>query len=48
MQLAGIQRRLHDAERMRWLSGAEMTQDGFKAYLATLEEHFPQWMPSVV
>ena len=48
MQLAGIQRRLHDAERMRWLSGAEMTQDGFKAYLATLQEYFPQWMPSVV
>jgi hypothetical protein len=48
MQVAGIQRRLHVAEKVRWMDGAEMTPDDFSAYLKTLQEYFPQWMPSIV
>ena len=48
MRLAGIQRRLHSAENVRWMSGAEMNSDDFLAYLARLQEQFPQWMPSIV
>jgi hypothetical protein len=48
MQVAGIQRRLHVAEKVRWLDGAEITPDDFSAYLKALQDRFPQWMPSVV
>lgn len=48
MRLAGIQRRLHSAENVRWMSGAEMTSEDFVAYLNHLQEQFPQWMPTVV
>jgi hypothetical protein len=48
MQLVGMQRRLHEAEKYRWFSGAEMTQDEFRQYLTSLQDSFPQWMPSVV
>jgi len=48
MQLAGIQRRLHEAEKIRWYSGAEMTMVAFQQYLTTLQDSFPQWMPSVI
>jgi hypothetical protein len=45
MHLAGEQRRLIEAERHRWMEGAEMTFDNFKSYLARLETQFPEWMP---
>lgn len=48
LRLAGEQRRLHTAENLRWMSGAEMTSEDFKAYLKQLQERFPQWMPSVL
>lgn len=46
IRLAGIQRRLHDAETDRSLHGAEMTPEQFNQYLTYLQEYFPKWMPS--
>ncbi len=48
MRLAGEQRRLHTAESIRWMEGAEMTTDDFKLFITRLQEQFPQWMPSVI
>ena len=48
MRLAGEQRRLHMAESARWINGAEMTADDFVSFIRHLQEHFPQWMPSVI
>ena len=48
MQLAGVQRRLQVAEKVRWMEGAEMRPDDFQTYLKTLQDQFPQWMPSVL
>jgi hypothetical protein len=48
MRLAGEQRRLHTAENIRWMEGAEMTTDDFKQFIIRLQEQFPQWMPSVI
>lgn len=48
LRLAGEQRRLHAAENIRWMSGAEMNSEDFKQYLRHLQEQFPQWMPSVI
>lgn len=48
IRLAGEQRRLHTAEQIRWMDGAEMNTEDFKKYLGSLQEHFPQWMPSVL
>ncbi|MBZ0304159.1 MAG: hypothetical protein K8J31_30770, partial [Anaerolineae bacterium] len=48
MRLAGEQRRLHTAENIRWMDGAEMTTEDFKTFLRSLQEQFPQWMPSVI
>ncbi len=48
LRLAGVQRRLHTAESARWMSGAEMNQDDFVNYVKQLQEHYPQWMPSVL
>jgi len=48
VRLAGEQRRLHSAEHIRWLEGAEMDSEGFKKLLSHLQEQFPQWMPSVL
>ncbi len=47
MRLAGGQRRLHTAENVRWMEGAEMDRESFKDYIARLQEHFPQWIPAV-
>lgn len=44
MKLAGQQRRLHDAERMRHLNGAELTLEAFEEYIVYLQEHYPAWM----
>lgn len=46
MRLAGLQRRLHDAETDRSLLGAEMTPEQFNQFLAYLQENFPKWMPT--
>ena len=46
LRLAGQQRRLHTAESQRWMHGAEMSTDDFVAYIAHLQTHFPQWMPT--
>ncbi len=48
IRLAGEQRRLHTAEQVRWMEGAEMDAEDFKKFLISLQEHFPQWMPSVL
>lgn len=48
MRLAGEQRRLHIAENIRWMEGAEMTTDDFKQFITRLQEQFPQWMPAVI
>lgn len=48
MRLAGEQRRLHTAESVRWMEGAEMSNADFKQYIMRLQEQFPQWMPSVI
>lgn len=48
MRLAGEQRRLHMAESMRWMAGAEMTAEDFLGFVSHLQERFPQWMPSVI
>lgn len=48
MRLAGEQRRLHTAENIRWMEGAEMNTDDFKQFILRLQEQFPQWMPSVI
>jgi len=48
MRLAGEQRRLHAAESVRWMNGAEMTAEEFVSYVGYLQERFPRWMPSVV
>lgn len=39
------QRRLREAENLRWLRGAEMQPDDFIAYIDALFAHFPDWMP---
>lgn len=41
----GEQRRLREAENLRWLRGAEMQLDDFIAYIDALSTHFPDWMP---
>ncbi|MBZ0292027.1 MAG: hypothetical protein K8L99_05600 [Anaerolineae bacterium] len=48
LRLAGEQRRLHAAENVRWMSGAEMNNEDFLQYLRQLQEQFPQWMPIVI
>ena len=48
MRLAGEQRRLHTAESARWINGAEMNADDFMSFIRYLQDHFPQWMPSVL
>jgi hypothetical protein len=48
MRLAGEQRRLHTAENIRWMEGAEMNNEDFKQFILRLQEQFPQWMPSVI
>jgi hypothetical protein len=48
MRLAGEQRRLHAAESVRWMDGAEVSADDFQQFIRHLQERFPQWMPSVV
>ena len=48
MRLAGAQRRLHAAEQVRWMDGAEMKTDDFKQFIVQLQEQFPQWMPAVI
>ncbi|MAS33098.1 MAG: hypothetical protein CL610_03765 [Anaerolineaceae bacterium] len=48
MRLAGEQRRLHTAEQIRWMDGAEMSAEDFKQFIRRLQERFPQWMPSVI
>lgn len=45
LKLAGLQRRLHDAETDRSLYGAEMTNEQFVNYITHLQTHFPDWMP---
>lgn len=44
LRLAGEQRRLHLAESNRWVSGAELSNDDFIAYIRYLQEQYPQWM----
>ena len=46
LRLAGEQRRLRDAENLRWIGGAEMTPDDFTAYCDQIADRFPQWIPT--
>jgi hypothetical protein len=48
MRLIGEQRRLHVAENIRWMEGAEMDAEDFKKFMMRLQEQYPQWMPSVI
>lgn len=47
LRLAGEQRRLRMGEGARVFHGAEMTQEHFKVYIESLQQHFPAWMPSI-
>ncbi len=46
LRLAGEQRRLRDAENVRWERGAELSPDDFAACMVALQTHYPQWMES--
>jgi hypothetical protein len=43
LRLAGEQRRLAEAEQHRWMHGAEMTVDDFKAYLSLISNLHVEW-----
>jgi hypothetical protein len=43
LRLAGEQRRLSEAEQHRWMHGAEMSSDDFKAYLSAITSLHPEW-----
>ncbi|NDJ59927.1 MAG: hypothetical protein GYB67_02310 [Chloroflexi bacterium] len=45
LRLAGEQRRLMEAENVRWVSGVEMTTDEFKLYIDGLLTRYPEWRP---
>jgi hypothetical protein len=44
MRLAGQQRRLHTAEKVREMNGAEMTLPQFEQYIEFLQKNYPSWM----
>ncbi|MBL8134755.1 MAG: hypothetical protein JNL42_23040 [Anaerolineae bacterium] len=46
LRLAGEQKRLREAESMRWVAGAEMTPEDFIAFVDLLYTRFPEWMPA--
>lgn len=48
LRLAGEQRRLHLAESNRWVSGAEVSNDDFIAYIRYLQGQYPQWMQPIL
>jgi hypothetical protein len=43
LRLAGEQRRLAAAEQHRWMHGAEMSSDDFKAYLSLISNLHVEW-----
>lgn len=45
MRLAGQQRRLHEAEMDRGMSGAELSLEQYIECFDTLQAKFPKWMP---
>jgi hypothetical protein len=44
MKLAGKMRRMHDAEKVRGLEGAEVTFEQFEQYIQFLQDSYPAWM----
>ncbi|MBK8026415.1 MAG: hypothetical protein IPK19_34765 [Chloroflexi bacterium] len=46
LRLAGEQKRLREAENMRWVTGAEMTQEDFIAFIDVLYQRYSEWMPT--
>jgi hypothetical protein len=44
MKLAGKMRRMHEAEKVRGLEGAEMTLEQFEQYIQFLQDTYPAWM----
>jgi hypothetical protein len=44
LKLAGLQRRLYTAEKMRQQQGAEVTFEQFEQWVAFLQEQYPSWM----
>lgn len=44
MKLAGQQRRLHEAEKMRHMQGAELALEDFEQLLDHLQDRYPAWM----
>jgi len=44
LRVGGDQRRLREAEMLRWDLGAEMLPDDFAAYYDLLHIHFPDWV----
>lgn len=44
MRLAGQQRRLHTAEKIREINGAEMSLQQFEQYIMFLQKQYPSWM----
>ncbi|MDX2163064.1 MAG: hypothetical protein SF162_17240 [bacterium] len=45
VRLAGEQRRLREAENIRWLDGAEMVSSDFVRLIAHFDTHYSEWMP---
>jgi hypothetical protein len=43
LRLAGEQRRLRDAENVRWSLGAELSPDDFTTCVAAIRSYYPQW-----
>ncbi|GAB1420806.1 hypothetical protein MASR2M15_09290 [Anaerolineales bacterium] len=44
LKLAGIQRRLHEAERVRELNGAELAPEDYKEVIEYMQKRFGKWM----
>lgn len=44
MRLSGKQRRLHEAEQLRYLTGAEVTPQQFKLFADHIQKHHPSWI----
>jgi hypothetical protein len=46
LRLAGEQKRLRDAENVRWTAGAELSPDDLAALIDQIAARYPQWMPN--
>jgi hypothetical protein len=44
LRLAGEERRLHEAETARWMTGAEMSREDFSAFVAWVRRHYAEYL----